>query len=257
MGLLDKLKKTSTPAAATPAVAPTTVAASSPSPASGGFINLKKEAGISLRKHNLQGVRAAVYLVLDYSGSMRGYYRDHTVQDFTEKVLAVSVNLDDDGTVPVVLFDSRAREAVEVSVANYGDAVDRMVASAGHMGTTNYAAAMRAVIKLHEASGSQEPALVIFQTDGSPDSRREAEEVLCEASNLPLFWQFVGFGRDDFAFLRKLDELEVPKKRRVDNAGFFPAGPAPRDLATATLYDNLLGEFPEWLKAARAEGILS
>lgn len=220
------------------------------------LIDLKKKAGISLAKNSLSGTKAAVYCVLDYSGSMRNYYKDGTVQDFTERVLAIALNLDDDGEIPITLFDSHARAPFTVTEANYTTAVAEAVQRAGHMGTTSYADAIRSIVSQYKSSGATEPALVIFQTDGSPDNRREAELAICEAASLPIFWQFVGFGNDRFEFLKKLDELEVPKKRVIDNAGFFEAGSNPRKVSPEVLYDNLLGEFPEWLKNARTQGIV-
>lgn len=221
-----------------------------------GLVNLSKQAGISLEKKGLSGVRAAVYLVLDHSGSMASYYRSGVVQDFTEKVLAAAVHFDDDGSIPISFFDTVAHPITEVTVDNYQGAVQRIKDGLGRMGTTDYAVAMRAVIQHYKASGSTEPALVIFQTDGSPDSRTKAEQAICEAASLPIFWQFVGFGQDRFEFLKKLDDLAVPKKRVIDNAGFFEAGADPRSMPAQTLYDNLMGEFPTWLRAARQQGIV-
>lgn len=125
------------------------------------------------------------------------------------------------------------------------------------MGTTNYAAAMEAVVGHYAKAAPGVPAFVIFQTDGSPDSRTAAEKILCESSTQPIFWQFIGFGDDEFKFLHKLDDLPVPRKRAVDNAGFFPAGTDPRAIADADLYDRLMNEFPYWLTAARTAGILT
>jgi hypothetical protein len=105
--------------------------------------------------------------------------------------------------------------------------------------------------------GAADPAFVIFQTDGSPTSKAAAEHVLCQAAKLPIFWQFVGFGNDEFRFLHKLDDLPVPSRRLVDNAGFFAAGPSPTALSDEALYDQLLQEFPLWLTAAREAGILA
>jgi hypothetical protein len=70
------------------------------------LVSLYKAAGSSVRAQGLEGVRAAVYLVLDRSGSMRPYYKDGTMQHLGEQVLSLSVHLDDDGTVPVVFFST-------------------------------------------------------------------------------------------------------------------------------------------------------
>lgn len=225
-----------------------------------GLVSLYKTARVSLDKYHLGGVRAAVYLVIDHSRSMSRYFKDGSVQGLAERVLALAAHFDDDGTVPVVFFDTTARQPVDVSVSDYAGSIDRIKAGAGVMGSTNYAAAMRAVIDLHTAEQAGRkagvPAFVVFQTDGSPSSRRETTEVLCAAARLPIFWQFIGFGDDEFAYLRRLDELPVPAKRVVDNAGFFPAGEDPRSMPDTMLYDHLMAEFPEWLTAARREGIV-
>ncbi|PJE95994.1 toxic cation resistance protein [Streptomyces carminius] len=221
-----------------------------------GLVNLYKQAAVSLEKHRLAGERAAVYLVLDRSGSMRPYYRDGSVQHLAEQVLGLAAHLDDDGRVPVVFFSTAVDGAAEVWLDDYAGRVGALHDSLGHMGRTNYHLAMEAVVEHHRESGADVPALVVFQTDGGPSSRAAAERVLCEAARLPLFWQFIGFGEDEFRFLRKLDELPVPAKRVVDNAGFFAAGPEPRAVPDAVLYDRLTGEFPDWLRAARAAGIV-
>lgn len=218
-----------------------------------------RAAGVSLRKHGMSGQRAAVYLVLDRSGSMREYYRDGSVQAFADRVLGLSANLDDDGVVPVVVFSTDIDARTDISLADHHGGVDRIVAGLGHMGRTSYHVAMDAVIDHYLDSGSTAPALVVFQTDGGPTSRPAAERYLCKAAELPLFWQFVGFGdkrSSQFDFLRKLDELAVPQKRAVDNAGFFHAGPDPREVPDDVMYDRLVAEFPHWLAAARARGIV-
>lgn len=221
-----------------------------------GLVRLYKAAKVSLRKRGLDGQRAAVYLVLDRSLSMNRYYRDGTVQHLAEQVLALAANLDDDGVVPVVFFDSYGHPPVEIGLTDYQGRIDREHTRLGRMGSTNFADAMRLVIDHYRTSGASEPGFVVFQTDGSPDSRKAAEKALCQASTLPIFWQFIGFGRGRFKFLRRLDELPVPHKRAVDNAGFFEAGSDPRSIEDADLYGRLMGEFPDWLAAARAGGIL-
>ncbi|MFJ9632934.1 vWA domain-containing protein [Streptomyces sp. NPDC091280] len=223
------------------------------------LVSLYKSAGVSLRKHGLDGQRAAVYLVVDYSGSMKPYYKDGSVQALADRVLGLSAHLDDDGTVPVVFFSTEVDAVTDIALADHAGRIDRVVAGLGHMGKTSYHLAMDAVIDHYLDSGSKAPALVVFQTDGGPINKLAAERYVCKAARLPMFWQFVGFGdarSKQFEFLRKLDELAVPQKRAVDNAGFFHAGSDPLRMSDAELYDRLVGEFPQWLSAARERGIV-
>jgi hypothetical protein len=223
------------------------------------LVSLYKTAGVSLTKHGLDGQRAAVYLVVDYSGSMKPYYQDGSVQALADRVLGLSAHLDDDGRVPVVFFSTDIDAVTDIALDDHEGRIARIAAGLGHMGRTSYHLAMDAVIDHYLDSASTAPALVIFQTDGGPTSKVAAERFLCKAAHLPLFWQFVGFGDPDskqFDYLRKLDELAVPQKRVVDNAGFFHAGSDPRQVSDAELYDRLVGEFPQWLVAARARGIV-
>ncbi|ALV36307.1 VWA domain-containing protein [Streptomyces sp. CdTB01] len=223
------------------------------------LVSLYKSAGVSLEKHGLGGLRAAVYLVVDYSGSMKPYYKDGSVQALADRVLGLSAHLDDDGRVPVVFFSTDVDAETDIALDRHQGRIDEIVAGLGHMGKTSYHLAMDAVIDHYLDSGSTDPALVVFQTDGGPINKLAAERYLCKAARLPLFWQFVGFGdpgSKQFDFLRRLDDLAVPGKRVVDNAGFFHAGADPRKVSDAELYDRLVAEFPQWLAAARSRGIL-
>ncbi|MDX3689056.1 VWA domain-containing protein [Streptomyces europaeiscabiei] len=224
------------------------------------LVDLYKAAGVSLAKHGIGELRAAVYLVVDHSGSMKPYYKDGSVQALADRVLGLSAHLDDDGHVPVVFFSTDIDAISDIALADHQGRIERIVAGLGHMGKTSYHLAMDAVIDHYVDSGSTAPALVVFQTDGGPLNKLAAERYVCKAAKLPLFWQFIGFGDPDsrqFDFLRRLDELAVPAKRVVDNAGFFHAGSDPRAVSDGELYDRLVGEFPTWLVAARAEGIVA
>ncbi|MFB7466394.1 VWA domain-containing protein [Streptomyces sp. NPDC056224] len=223
------------------------------------LVSLYRSAGVSLRKYGLEGGRAAVYLVLDYSGSMRPYYEDGSVQALADRVLGLSAHLDDDGRVPVVFFSTEVDAVEEITLAGHAGRVTEIASRLGHMGKTAYHAAMDAVIDHYLDSGSDKPALVVFQTDGGPINKLAAEKYLCKAARLPLFWQFVGFGNTrstQFDFLRRLDALPVPSRRVVDNAGYFHAGQDPRTVPDPELYDRLVGDFPAWLAAARGAGIV-
>ncbi|MFE8949041.1 VWA domain-containing protein [Streptomyces sp. NPDC007856] len=216
-------------------------------------MNLYKAAHVSLAKHEVLGQRAAVYLVLDHSGSMGWFYDNGTMQLLAEQALGLSANLDDDGVVPIVFFSHEVDLVTEISLGNYQGRIEDLH-QALEWGGTSYAPAMQAVIDHYQASRSTDPAFVIFQSDGDPFDRKETRDLLRQSSSMSIFWQFVGFGLSkDLRFLRSLDNLTG---RTVDNAGYFGAGQNPAQRSEADLYDLLMKEFPSWLAAARTAGVL-
>ncbi|MBC9729902.1 VWA domain-containing protein [Streptomyces sp. TRM68367] len=212
------------------------------------LVNLAKVAAVSLEKKGLTGQRAAVYLVMDHSGSMTPFYADGSMQHLADQGLALSTNLDDDGRVPLIFFGSRVDHDRSVTLDNFQGVIHSTHRSVP-WGSTDYAQAIDYVVNLHE--GTPIPGLVIFQTDGDPDSERAAEDALRRASKAPLFFAFVGFGRR-VNFLKRLDKL---RGRAVDNASFFHADD-PFMVSDEALYDGLTHEYGSWLTAARAAGIV-
>lgn len=209
-------------------------------------------AKVSIRKANLNGQPVAVYLVADYSISMRHFYANGTMQDLTDRMLALSAGVDDDGSVPVVLFHTEALTPVRVHVDQSVGAMSRIVDQAGRMGGTAYAPAMRTVRELHRQEGAGNPGLVVFQTDGDTSNSGDVKREIKDSAWDPLFWQFVGYGEEEKKFLNKLDTMSG---RVVDNAGYFHAGPDPKSVPDAELYDRIIGgEFTqEWMPAYKAK----
>ncbi|MFF9158354.1 VWA domain-containing protein [Streptomyces sp. NPDC014846] len=232
-----------------PAPAPASAAAPGPARHRASVVDLTKKAAFSLSKNGLDGQRAAVYLVLDRSGSMRNFYQDGTMQYLGEQALGLSRALDDDGRVPVVFFSTDVDGMTELELGRHTGRIDRTHAQLGPMGRTNYARAIYAVIDHYQASAATDPAFVLFQTDGDPDDRAATTQLLTAAKNLPMFWSFVGFG-PNVSFLRTVDLLPG-----IDNTGFFHV-PDPRGLSDSALYDGITAQFGPYLSAARTAGIL-
>ena len=255
-------------------------------------VDLSKRSGdatVSLLKHlttaqasghDLGEVTAQVVLVFDHSASMQSFYDRGEVQELTERVLGLSLPLDDDGTIQVFPFDDQAYDPFTVDANTYPDVIDRwrrgdVVASpparrrffggritsntATHprpMGGTDYAPVIDAVVSFAKSEGmlrsGQPPVFVLFQTDGGTSRPAAAQQRLTDAAKLPIFWQFLGLGSHT-SFLSVLDDLPG---RVVDNVGLTSV-PSVNGTDPVEFYDRVTEEFvTKWIPAARAPGIL-
>lgn len=210
--------------------------------------SMKLVAKAAIDESGLAGKKAQVILVLDISGSTRGLYQSGAIQSVTEKALALGLNFDDDGEIPVVLFGERAHDGEVATAKNIVGYTKKFVTDKHDLEQdTKYAKALRAVSKHIKPKG--DPTFVMFVTDGDNSDRSETTELVRELSKLPTFIQFIGVGTGtEFAYLKKLDELTG---RAVDNCGFCAAPDA-----TKLTFEQLLNEFPGWFPKAQAAGII-
>lgn len=250
-------KSNQSPANPVPAIRDTTGAAAVDlnKVAAAGHVNLSKTAekvGVSLAKRNLAGMRGRVIVVLDHSGSMAFDYRDGTVQTLLERTLGFGLQIDTSGDVEVIPFDSRVWDTVTVGVGNYQQAAQQ-VYRPNQMGSTNLAAALKKVRAL--AGKTSEPIVCVVLTDGSPDDRRAATEVVCDLARYPVFLKFLALR--SVPYLTELDDLEQtrPGARLLDNVDaktiHDPGGISDGDFAEA-----MVDEWDGWLAAATQAGVI-
>ncbi len=241
------------------------------------LVSLAKKATVSLEKVGLAQHVAKVALCLDISASMSGLYHSGAIQKFAEKVLALGTRFDDDGAIDIFLFGAGAHEAGEMNVDNFSNFIGQIQRQYPLEGGTNYAGAMR-LIRQHYFGHCERgvplkqkvPVYVMFLTDGATSDENGARQQVQDSSYEPLFWQFMGLGKSkkdvkksgggfwakafasDFTFLEELDNMGG---RYVDNANFFSVA-NPDDLPDDELYDLLMSEYPDWVKAAPGKGLL-
>lgn len=242
-------------------------------PTMGSLVSLRKETvRVTLEKKGITGVRARVAVVLDRSGSMRQLYGGGTVGRLMERMAPVAAKLDVDGALDAWIFADDFARLPSLRVPDLARWIDTNVYISsrngqlpplpgggerypdhlsGVRGGNNEPLVIRDIMDFYTAQPG-DPVLVIFYSDGGVNRSRQISQLLTEAAHLPIFWQFVGLGRAEYGILERFDTMPG---RVVDNAGFFRVDDFDA-VSDAELYDRLLGEFPQWLAAARAQGIV-
>ena len=220
------------------------------------IIDLTKKSLVQLEKKNLLGVTARVALVLDASGSMDGQYRRGDVQKVVNRLMPLAIHFDDDGSFECWAFAAKTTQLDDVTLNNVNDFINTT-----QRGWKNWQVgaryneeipAIEAVINYFQKFKDQIPTYVLFISDGGVGSRRQMQKILSQAAKLPIFWQFVGIGGRDYGALEKLDEMSG---RIVDNCNFFSLDRID-SVSDERLYELLLQEFPDWLKAAKQHQIV-
>lgn len=227
------------------------------------LINLTKQTAIILEKRNLATTQAKVGFISDFSGSMRKRYKSNEIQRVINRILPLAQAFDDDGEIDFAVFDTTADFLGTINLRNYRNSVEELT-TGRHMGKTNYADAMEKTMDYYGFKpyglynpptivSAETPVFMVFITDGSPDSRKKAKEMLISSSYMPIFWKFLSVGEESFDFLQKLDDLEG---RVVDNADYKHLGNDIDAIPDSQLIEWLLEEFKPWLADAQAKGII-
>lgn len=219
-------------------------------------INLRKESisKICLEKKELTNLTSRVAVAMDYSGSMRTLYVDGTVQSILERLLPMALKFDDNGELETWIFDSKFHRLKDININNYYNYVDNeRLLKKYDMGGTRYSPVMKDILsKYTKEEPSDLPTLVLFLTDGDNFDKEETTRVIQEASKYPIFWQFVGIGKQNYKFLENLDNMEG---RYIDNANFFSIDDI-NEISDDELYKKLLNEYPNWIKESKTKNIL-
>lgn len=214
----------------------------------------KKLVQITLEKKKLVNVVARVGIVLDITGSMQNLYKNGTVQEVVERILAVACKFDDNATLDVWVYDTHFSRLPSVTEKDFGSYVQNHILNNNNIhkfGRNNEPPVMLDVIKKYtEEEDSNEPVFIIFINDGGVV--KPIKKVIVDSAVQPIFWQFVGIGHSDFEVLKQLDTMEG---RIVDNANFIHINDI-NAISDESLYDQLLNEFPLWIKEAKQKRII-
>lgn len=195
--------------------------------------------------------KSRVAIVLDYSGSMSNLYSTGEVQGAFEMLFPVGLSFDDDQSIDLFAFHTNAYDLGGVDVNNFGNCISEKIEAKLSYGGTNYSPIIDMIVSKYK-NVPGDPVYVMFLTDGDCSDKSQSERSIKEASKYGIFFQFVGIGTDNMSFLERLDDMPG---RVVDNANFFRLTSLTQTLSNS-IYDKLMGEYPDWLKEAKAKNII-
>lgn len=217
---------------------------------------------LSLEKAGVQraDICLRVALALDKSGSAESFYRNGQFEDLVDRLLPVSANMDDDGTIDTWLFHNTSMEVGPATPKNYGSFISKEIMQGKYRndwGGTEYAPVMRDIhhfyFGVEEKKGffgfgggkkpvtdSDTPALVFFITDGANSDRSATIKLLDSIKDEPVYWMTVGVGpAHQFGFLKEIAD-------RYDNVGFVNF--ANLNISDEDMYNAIIdGELAEWI----------
>lgn len=218
-----------------------------------GLAKKADKAGVALSKRGLTGIRAQAVLLLDHSRSMYGDYASGAVQELVERALGFALQIDVDGIVPVIPFDSREWPVVDVTVDDYQGAVGdgaNGIWKRNQMGSTRLDLALDVLRGM--ALDTETPIFALVVTDGNPDDRTRTTRAVVDLARYPVFIKFLALR--SVPYLQELDDLDS-SQRLLDNVDTktFPTLAGVTDLAFA---DAMADEWDTWIATAQAAGVL-
>ncbi|MET7519554.1 VWA domain-containing protein [Streptomyces sp. NPDC005480] len=209
-----------------------------------GLVAPARQAGQALVNRGIADRRAAVYLILDHEWHMEELYESFAVQAFAERVLALSANLDDDGTVPVIFSSKDEPFLEEIRLDNYRGRIGQLHTQVD-WGWGNVAASMRRAVAHYQESGAADPAFIVTQVGDEPWDKAEVRSLLQNTASLGVFWLFVGFGRGKLAFYKNLN---ASASATFTNVAFHDASKNPGSVPGERFYLCLVDAFAAWMR---------
>jgi hypothetical protein len=219
-----------------------------------------------------------VFGVIDRSGSMADEYRNGTVQDVVNRMLAYAVIVDDDGSVPLIFFDHTIQQ-YEVKLDDFHNYIGRNRIGAG--GSTDLTKALATLAEetgngdlvasggFLRRGGDKPPSVKKMSTpayaiiDGVPNDPASATDMIRKLSWRGVFLKFLFVGRDrrGWEYLESLDDdirVGVPYERGgrlVDNVDAKNVGDI-KNVSDQVFFEDMFDEVTTWLAAAKQNQLI-
>jgi hypothetical protein len=192
----------------------------------GGHVSLVKgftAAKKALDNVQLAGIRFQVIVLVDGSGSMGADYRPQpdgrpsNVEQMLLRVLGFTLNVDKDGSIPVIVYGGSVNPPVDVDLSNYRD-IGRIITP--DFWSTSMTEALDAALKIaaqRNKQGDYELTLIVNITDGNPNNRATMSNVVIRSSGAPVMLKNLAIR--PVPYLEEIDDLPSQYEIRKEDDG--------------------------------------
>ena len=156
------------------------------------LVDLTKKAVVTLKKKQLIDTVASVALVMDWFGSMAEQYAREKVQRVLDRVLPLALMFDDNKELEIWAFAETFQRLSPIHVKNIRGYIEREAGGWQNWGVgliNNEITVMRDVIATYRQN--RVPAYIIFISDGGIHQSNAIKNIIIQAEEYPIFWQFV------------------------------------------------------------------
>ncbi|MGM9991999.1 MAG: VWA domain-containing protein [Candidatus Bruticola sp.] len=192
--------------------------------------------------------RAKVILALEASLNTANFFANGSMQTLVSKIFPIAELLNPAKELEYWLFGGRSKKMFTIKRDNLAAAIPNdwgsLMWSLGEH--KNEITAMADIITSHQPVAM--PVLVMFVTSGNPAIDNHLEQMLVNASQLPLFWQFLGIGGTNYGILNRLENIG---NLAYNNAKFATISGFSQQ-SSPELYKFLLSGFSKWIRDIRA-----
>lgn len=217
-------------------------------------ISLVKD--VLARRNVPENIKLQVKSCIDISGSMSSLFSNGTVQEVTDRLLAVAVRFDDNQSIESYCFGSDAAQLSDIKPAMFGKYIDNCflpeAKKSGHLWSgTSYAKALKLIMKDGQGQSGffgfgkkskPDPTYLMFITDGDTYDEADSEKLLMEFDEQNTYVQLIGIGTgSSFGFIKRMAD-------KYDHVGFVTF-PSIELISDEDIYEKLLTEeLATWIR---------
>ena len=209
------------------------------------LLELINKASSIIEENNLYKIDAKISIILDRSGSMYSNYIYGNVQKIIEKILPISLLIDNDKVLDTWTFADKPMHLSNITLDNINDflSIENSGWNSWDIGSANNEELIIDTL-IDTYKDSNIPVYIFFISDDNIYKIDKITNLLSKNTNLPIFWQFIDIDIDlgEYEIFKQTNSIDITGT----NYNFFEIIDMD-SISDENFYKNILNKIPSWL----------